>query len=128
VVRLDADDAAHRGPTGAPRTVRIVDNVVSVVLFLIQVGLWPVAYISYIAIPMSTDSCAYVECGDDKWIDYAMATVALSAPVGAICIGVGIYLLAKRKTAFWSPLLGAGAQVAMIAAAWMMAGHAGQIG
>jgi hypothetical protein len=57
-----------------------------------------------------------------------MATVALSAPVGAICIGVGIYLLAKRKTAFWSPLLGAGAQVAMIAAAWMMAGHAGPIG
>jgi hypothetical protein len=114
-------------PAGARRGVRIVDNILSVLLFMIQVGLWPVAYVSYIAIPMSTDNCAYVECGDEKWINYAMATVALSAPVGAIFIGGGIYLLAKRKIGFWSPLLGGAAQFAMIAAAWIIARHAGPI-
>jgi hypothetical protein len=106
---------------------RIADNVLSVVLFMIQVALWPVAFISYMAFPMSIDNCAYVECGDEKWINYAMATVALSAPVGAIFIGGGIYLLAKRKTGFWSPLLGCATQGAMIAASWMMADYAGPI-
>jgi hypothetical protein len=94
---------------------------------MIQMALWPVAYISYIAIPMSTDNCAYVECGDEKWIDYAMASVALSAPLGAVFIGGGIYLLAKRKIGFWSPLLGCAVQASMLAAAWMMARHAGPL-
>lgn len=114
-------------PTGARRAVRIADNVLSVVLFLIQLGLWPIAFLSYIAIPMSIDNCAYVECGDERWIRYAMGAVALSVPIGAVFIGGGIYLLAKRKIAFWSPLLGVAAQVAMIAAAWIMADHAGPI-
>jgi hypothetical protein len=111
---------------GAPR--RIADNVVSIALFLIQVALWPVAYLSFIAMPMSIDNCAYVDCGDEKWIGYAMWTVALSVPIGAIFIGGGIYLLAQRRVAFWSPLLGCVAEAAMIAAAWMLAHHAGPIG
>ncbi|HYZ69828.1 MAG TPA: hypothetical protein VE666_18860 [Mycobacterium sp.] len=36
--------------------------------------------------------------------------------------------IAKREVGFWAPLLGCGAQLAMIAAAWIMARYAGPIG
>jgi hypothetical protein len=121
--------AAHDPPplAGARRVSRIVDNTLSVVLFAGQIALCGVAFISFIALPMSIDNCAYQDCGPEKWIDSAMLTVALSAPAGAIFSGVGIYLLATRKVGFWAPLLGCAAQVAMIAAAWLMAGNAGPI-
>ncbi|MBP1823206.1 hypothetical protein [Mycobacterium sp. OAE908] len=114
-------------PTGARRVSRMVDNTLSVVLFAGQIALWGVAFISFIALPMSIDNCAYQDCGPEKWIDYAMLTVALSAPAGAIFSGAGIYLLATRKVGFWAPLLGCAVQVAMLAAAWLMAGNAGPI-
>jgi hypothetical protein len=77
--------------------------------------------------PFTTDNCAYEKCGDENWVNHALLVVALTAPAGAIFSGVGIYLLAKRKIAFWVPLLGCAVQFAMIAAAWIMAGRAGPI-
>ena len=77
---------------------------------------------------MSTDNCAYVDnCGREKWVTPAMAVVGISPFVGMIFIGVGIYLLAQRKSAFWAPLAGCVAQFLMITAAWVMAAQAGPI-
>jgi hypothetical protein len=71
--------------------------VVAVVLFMAQLGLAAVAFISFIAIPMSIDNCAYEECGSEEWIAPAMWIVAISVPVGMIFTGGGIYFLAQRK-------------------------------
>ena len=113
--------------TGARRVIRIVDNILSVVLFIGQIGLWGLAFLSFMTFPFTTDNCAYQTCGDEHWINYAMLTVALTAPAGAVFSGLGIYLLAKRKVGFWAPLLGVTVQVAMLTAAWMMAGRAGPV-
>src|SRR5918994_6102116 len=98
------DDALADAASGG--AVRVVDAVVAVVLFMVQLGLGAVAFVAYIAIPMSTDSCAYVDCGSEKWITPAMAIVGISPFVGMIFIGGGIYLLFRRKPAIWSPLAG----------------------
>ncbi|MCV7278835.1 hypothetical protein H7J88_04135 [Mycolicibacterium flavescens] len=116
-----------RAPVIESRRGLIVDRVVTGVLCLGQVGLFFVAFLSFIALPMSTDNCAYVDCGDEDWIRYAMATVALTGPLGLVFLGVAAYLLSTRKVAFWAPLTGGIAQVVAIAIAWIMAGWAGPI-
>jgi hypothetical protein len=119
------DSVADTASEGA---VRIVDAVVALVLFMVQFGLGAVAFVSYIAIPMSTDSCAYVDCGSEKWITPAMAVVGISPFVGMIFLAGGIYLLFRRKPAIWSPLAGCVTQFLMIAVAWGMATQAGPVG
>lgn len=106
---------------------RSTDTAVTVVLFLIQIALWAVAFMSFIAIPMSTDNCAYVTCGDQGWIDDAMWTAAGSIPVGMLFIALGIYLLAQRRFAWWAALSGCAVQVLMLGGAWFMADAAGPL-
>jgi hypothetical protein len=113
--------------TASAGSARVVDIVVVLVLAIGQLGLAAVAFISYIVIPMSTDNCAYVDCGSEKWITPAMAVVGLSPFVGMIFTGVGIYRLARRKPASSSPLAGCVAQFLMIVVAWVMAAQAGPI-
>ena len=119
---VSGQDATTEGRGG-----RIADTAVSVVLMLAQVGLWPVAFMLFIALPMSIDNCAYVDCGDEAWIGRSMGTSMGSIPVGSIFIGLAIYRLARHRVAFWAPLLGCGVQVAMLGAAFGMAGLAGPI-
>jgi hypothetical protein len=113
--------------SGSAGSARVVDTVVVFVLITGQLGLAAVAFISYIAIPMSTDNCAYVDCGSEQWITPAMAVVGLSPFVGMIFTAIAIYRLARRQTASWSPLAGCVAQFAMIVVAWVMAAQAGPI-
>jgi len=49
----------------AARNVRGLHNVLSVVLFMIQVVRWPVTYISLLAISVRIDTCAYEACGSE---------------------------------------------------------------
>ena len=56
-----------------------------------------------------------------------MWVVAGSTSVGVVFALGAVLLLAGRKFAAWSALLGCAAQAALIAGAWMMAGYAGPI-
>ncbi|BBY28173.1 hypothetical protein [Mycolicibacterium sediminis] len=106
---------------------RVADTVVSVLLMLAQVGLWPIAFMLFIALPMSIDNCAYVDCGDEAWIGRAMWTAVGSIPVGVFFVGLAIYYLARRRVAFWAPLLGCVIQLTMLWGAYAMADLAGPI-
>jgi hypothetical protein len=123
-------DVAAAGDDTTPhlsRAARVVDTSVAVLLFGVQgLGL-AVSFLSFIALPMSNDNCAYVDCGDEKWITWAMALIVVANVVAAVFSAGGVYLLARQRIAFWLPLLGCLAQVAIIAAAWWLAAKAGPI-
>ncbi|MEU0496615.1 hypothetical protein [Mycobacterium sp. NPDC006124] len=106
---------------------RIADVVVTVAFLLAQAGLAAFSFTSVIALPMSTDNCAYVDCGDETWIWWSMAAVIGSDVVGLLFAAAAIVALARRRVAFWLPVLGCLTQAAMIAAGWAMAGNAGPI-
>jgi hypothetical protein len=108
-----------------PRQVRIVDVGLSALLFLAQAALGFAALVSFGAIPMSTDQCAYQACGDEKFIDWAMMIIVGSGALGAVFFGVGVLQLVRRKVAFWAPLSGCAGQVGFLILAWAVAKHAG---
>ncbi|WP_396908220.1 hypothetical protein [Mycolicibacterium sp.] len=109
------------------RRVRIADVTGCVVLFLVQAGLGLVALLSFMAFPMSTDSCAYRACGDEKWIGYAMWTAVASLVPAAVFFCVGYVRLTDKRIGFWWLLIGVLAQGGILAAAWRMAVLAGPV-
>jgi hypothetical protein len=47
---------------------RTTGDVVATLALLLHVGLALLFLVLSFGIAMSTDNCAYVECGDEKWI------------------------------------------------------------
>ena len=77
---------------------------------------------------MGTDPCDYVKCGDEAWINRAMMVGIWGG--GAILIVdfvVAVYLLVRRKLAFFVPLIGCVAQVALGIGAAAMESLAGPV-
>ncbi len=63
---------------------------------------------------MVTDPCGSVKCGDPAWIDRAMRLGIWGG--AAILIAdfvVAVYLLARRRVAFFVPIIGCVAQLAL---------------
>lgn len=110
-----------------PRGVRIADVTTCVLLFLAQAGLGLLALLSFMALPMSVDNCAYEACGDGKWINYAMWTALASLAPAGLFFCVGVIQLGRQRIAFWWVLIGILAQGGVLAAAWRMAALAGPI-
>lgn len=107
---------APYAPTRWP-TWRIVDVVVTIVLFgLYGTVLLGLLYFS-IFWAMATDSCGSTGCDYDK-LDNAYALNDLAGViVFAVTLVVAVVLAVLRKPVFWLPLLGCAIQVGLFLAA-----------
>jgi hypothetical protein len=81
------------------------------------------------AIAMSTDACAYQDCGDQAWVNHALN---LLLPVGGLLflidLGVSIVLLAKVRRAWFVPVTGCLTHVVFLLIALKMVSLAGPLG
>jgi hypothetical protein len=75
---------------------------------------------------MGTDPCGYQRCGDPAWIDRAMwLGVGAGGIIFVADLAVAVSRLAGRRVAFFVPLIGCAAQLALgigAAAMEMLAG------
>lgn len=119
--------AAREHAREPSRSVRIADVTACLLLIAVQAGGALLAFMSFMAIPMSIDNCAYQTCGDEKWINYAMwIALASMAPAGLFS-GIGLIQLGRNRIAFWLPLIGVLAQGTTLWTAWRIAALAGPI-
>ena len=113
----------HGPKSGGGRTADIVSTIV---LLIVHAFLWAATGALLGLFVMVTDPCGYQRCGDPAWIDRAML-LGLGAG-GVIFVGsltVTILRLARRRLAFFVPLIGCVAQLALgigAAAMEMLAG------
>ena len=77
---------------------------------------------------MSTDPCGYVKCGDPAWVDRAMMLgIWGGAAILVADFALAVFLLIRRKTAFFVPIIGCAAQVALTIGAAAMESMAGPV-
>ncbi len=77
---------------------------------------------------MGTDPCGSVKCGDPAWIDRAMMLgVWGGAAVLIADFAVAVFLLVRRRTAFFVPIIGCLAQVGLTIGAAAMESLAGPV-
>jgi hypothetical protein len=110
----------------APR--RVGDVVASVALSLVHAALALYLLFLNLGIAMSTDPCAYLDCGDERWIWVAMfmATV-INGAAFFIGVCVSIAFTSSRRTAFAVPLIGCVGHLLLIFATIAVASLAGPV-
>lgn len=97
-------------------------------LLVVHGGLFAATYVLLGLLVMSTDPCGYQKCGDPAWIDRAMnLNIWAGATLLVIDIAVAVVLLVRRKRAFFVPIIGCLAQVALAVAAAAMELRAGPV-
>lgn len=97
-------------------------------LLVVHGGLFAATYVLLGLLVMSTDPCGYQKCGDPAWIDRAMnLNIWAGAALLVIDIAVAVVLLVRRKRAFFVPIIGCLAQVALAVAAAAMELRAGPV-
>ncbi len=105
-----------------------VDRTATMVLLAVQAFLVAATIGLLSLFVMGTDPCGYRKCGDPAWIDRAML---LGLGGGGIVFVTALILavrrLSRRRTAFFVPLLGCVAQVAMATGAAAMETLAGPV-
>ncbi|ATA29205.1 hypothetical protein MLM_3122 [Mycobacterium lepraemurium] len=100
----------------------------TLVLLVVHGGLFAATYVLLGLLVMSTDPCGYQKCGDPAWIDRAMnLNIWAGAALLVIDIAVAVVLLVRRKRAFFVPIIGCMAQVALAVAAATMELRAGPV-
>jgi hypothetical protein len=111
----------RRGPRSRPAHI-----AATVVLLIVHGFLLAATYALLGLLVMVTDSCGSVKCGDPTWIDRAMrlgiwggAAVLIADFIVAAC------LLARRRMAFFVPIIGCVAQVGLAVGAAAMEWLAG---
>lgn len=113
------------GPYQQRRTGNILATVA---LLLVHAGLAAYLLFLNLGIAMSTDPCAYVECGDEQWIWVAMFLATwVNGAVLFIDIAVSIVFLTKRRIAAVVPVIGCIGHLALIGAAIAVASMAGPV-
>ncbi|MEV3903829.1 hypothetical protein AB0K11_16015 [Mycobacterium sp. NPDC050551] len=97
-------------------------------LLLLHVLLALLFVVLSFGIAMSTDSCAYVECGDEKWVGVAMF-LAFYGNVAVLLADIvtSTVLLAKGRRTAIVPALGCVVHVALIIAAFQFAALSGPV-
>ncbi|AQT82315.1 hypothetical protein B1R94_28325 [Mycolicibacterium litorale] len=127
-MRSDEKSAGH-GIPGAPRRSNRADVIATVVLLCAHAGFALYTVITSFFLVMATDACAYQTCGDERWVTRAIYLAigggALTVLLDAV---LAVVLLAKQRLAFYVPLLGCAAQIAVSWAVLHMAALAGPIG
>jgi hypothetical protein len=107
---------------------RPADVAATVVLLLVHGFLLGATVVLLGLLVMGTDPCGSVQCGDPAWIDRAMwlgvwgGTAVLVAD-----FVVAVYFLVRRRTAFFIPIIGCVAQVALAIGAAAMEWQAGPV-
>lgn len=97
-------------------------------LLVVHGGLFAATYVLLGLLVMSTDPCGYQKCGDPAWIDRAMnLNIWAGAALLVLDIAVAVVLLVRRKRAFFVPIIGCLAQVALAVAAAAMELRAGPV-
>lgn len=125
---MPIDDPTTSPRTGDVATTNTADLVATLVLLVVHGGLFAATYVLLGLLVMSTDPCGYQKCGDPAWIDRAMnLNIWAGAALLVIDIAVAVVLLVRRKRAFFVPILGCLAQVALAVAAAAMELRAGPV-
>lgn len=77
---------------------------------------------------MSTDVCAYEECGDEKWVGYA---IAVAVPLGLLVLLADVVATigfwASRRGPWRPPLVGCCVQLVLLMIAMVMVSAAGPV-
>jgi len=121
-----AQDTATTGTAGGRRSS--ADIVATLVLLVIHGGLFGATFVVLGLLVMSTDSCGYRSCGDPAWIDRAMNLGTWGgAAVLVVDVVVAVYLLVRKRRAFFVPIIGCVAQVALAGVAVAMELRAGPV-
>lgn len=114
--------------TAQGRRASTPDIVATLVLLVIHGGLYAATFVVLGLLVMSTDPCSYQKCGDPAWIDRAMNLGTWGgAALLVIDIAVAVYLLVRGRRAFFVPIIGCLAQVALAALAVAMELRAGPV-
>ena len=113
---------------GPPQSRRIGDIIATVTLLVVHTGLAAVLLFFNLAIAMSTDNCAYVECGDEQWIRVAMFLATwVNAGLLLADIALSTVFLTERRMTFFVPLLGCVCHLGLFYAALAVASLAGPV-
>nr|WP_255309305.1 DUF6264 family protein [Mycobacterium malmoense] len=124
----DEMQAAVAAYSGKSERNLAVDGTATVVLLAVHAFLIAVTIGLLGLFVMGTDPCGYQKCGDPAWIDRAMFLgIGGGAVVFVAALIVAIRRLARRRTAFFVPLLGCVAQVALAVGAAAMETLAGPV-
>jgi Family of unknown function (DUF6264) len=119
---------AATSQNGGSQRSRTADVAATLVLLILH-GCFLAATIVLLGLlVMITDSCGSRKCGDPAWIDRAMTLGTWGG--AAILLAdfvVAVYLLLRRKLAFYVPIVGCVAQVALAATAVAMELQAGPV-
>ena len=104
-------------------------NIAATLVLLIVHGLLLGATVVLLGLfVMATDPCGSVKCGDPAWIDRAMKLgIWFGAAIFFIDFVVAVYLLTRRKAAFFVPVIGCVTQVGLAIGAAAMESLAGPV-
>ncbi|HUO38971.1 MAG TPA: hypothetical protein VMU34_14585 [Mycobacterium sp.] len=107
---------------------RPADVAATVVLLIVHGLLLGATVVLLELLVMVTDPCGSVRCGDPAWIDGAMMLgIWAGAAVLIADVAVSAYLLVRHRTAFFVPIIGCAAQVALALGAAAMEWQAGPV-
>ncbi len=107
---------------------RRADVAATVVLLIVHGFLLGATVVLLGLLVMVTDPCGSVKCGDPAWIDRAMMLGIWGGTAILIAdLAVSVYLLIRRRTAFFVPIIGCVAQVALAVGAAAMEWMAGPV-
>lgn len=105
-----------------------VDRTATVVLLAVQAFLVAVTIGLLSVYVMAIDPCGYQKCGDPAWINRAMVLgIGGGGVIFAATLFIAIRRLAQRRTAFFVPIVGCLAQIALAAGAVAMEFQAGPV-
>ncbi|MGD1237146.1 DUF6264 family protein [Mycobacterium seoulense] len=129
---MATDDTEMQAATAAysrnSRRNQAVDRTATLVLLAVQAFLVAVTIGLLSLFVMGTDPCGSQKCGDPAWINRAMVLgIGGGAVVFVIALVVAVRRLARHRTAFFVPLLGCAAQVALAAGGAAMETLAGPV-
>ncbi len=107
---------------------RVGDTAATVVLLVVHAFLFGATVVLLSLLVMATDPCGSVPCGDPAWIDRAVwLGIIAGGAIGLADLVVAAYRLARRKVAFFVPVIGCVAQVALAIGAAAMESMAGPV-
>lgn len=123
-----AASGAATAKTTESRRGGTADIVATSVLLVVHGGLYAASFAVLGLLVMTTDACGSRKCGDPAWIDRAMNLGTWGgAALLVVDIVVAVYFLVRQRRAFFVPLIGCIAQVALVLGAVAMEAQAGPV-
>lgn len=107
---------------------RASDIAVTIVLLMVHAFLWAATVALLDLLVMGTDSCGYQRCGDPAWIGRAMwLGLGAGAAIFIADLVVAVTRLARHRVAFFVPVIGCAAQLALAIGAGAVESLAGPV-